>query len=406
MSKVYSIDESVITRTQDWLVDQQEPNGTWKPVDHWIETLSTDAFSKSTDLNTAYIAWALAETKYNGKSLDNSIKYLKENMKNMDDAYTLALAVNAMVSADPNDREAKELLRKLDQLKIEDKKTGTVHWEPTGKTAVHGSGQSAQIETTALILYAMINSRTLPNTANKGLAWLAQQKDAFGTFQSTQATILTFKALLAAEEGKAPDVKGDINVSMGRRSEMINITPDNSDVLRMVDFKDQTSTGTHTISLTAPKDIGMMYQVVGIFYVPWDKVEKLDAPPLLALDVKYNRRKLAIDDILTATVTAEYKGDKATDMIILDIGIPPGFSLEPDKLVRLKREKVIEKFTANGRQITVYVRRMETGKPLKFSYDLKAKFPVKAQAPKSTAYEYYDPNQRIETRPFEIEITK
>jgi hypothetical protein len=35
---------------------------------------------------------------------------------------------------------------------------------------------------------------------------------------------------------------------------------------------------------------------------------------------------------------------------------------------------------------------MEKDKPLTFSYQLKAKFPVKAQTPKSTAYEYYNPS--------------
>ncbi len=406
MSKVYPIDESVITRTQNWLVGQQESDGTWKPVEHWLETLSGEDFSKSVELNTAYIAWALAESGYKGEALDKSISYLKDNMEKMKDAYTLALALNAMVAADPSDKDARELLRKLEGMKIEDKKTGTAHWEPAGETAVHGSGKSAMIETTALIVYAIIQANASPNTANQGLAWLGQQKDAFGTFESTQATILSLKAMLAAEEGKAPDVKGDITVALGERKEMIEITPENSDVLRLVDFKDQTRTGVHKVDIQAPDDLGLMYQVVGIYYLPWDLLKKIEVQPLLSLDLKYDRTKLAKDDLLTASVTAEYVGEKATDMVILDLGVPPGFSLIPDAFERMKEDKTIEKFTATGRQITVYVRRMEAGKPLKFDYQLKAKFPVKAQAPKSSAYQYYNPDQRIETRPIQIEVTR
>jgi hypothetical protein len=406
MAKVYPIDESVIHRTQHWLVEQQEADGSWKPVEHWLETLSGEDFSRSVELNTAYITWALAETGSRAEAVNKAIRYLKDHLRQIDDAYALALAVNAMVAADPDDKEAKELLRRLDGLKIEDKKTGTVHWEPKGKTAVHGGGNAAMIETTSLILYGMIKAGMYPATVNKGLAWISQQKDGFGTFQSTQATILAFKALLAAEEGRAPDVEGNIVVSVAGREETLMITPEDSDVLRLIDFKSQTSTGANKVEINAPEDMGLMYQVVGIYHVPWNKVRKLEQRPLLSLDLKYDRTNLKTDDILTAKVTAEYHGDKATDMVILDLGIPPGFKLLPEALDKIKLDKVIEKYTTTGRQITVYVRRMERDKPLTFSYQLKAKFPVKAQTPTSTAYEYYNPDIKVEVQPVQIEVTK
>lgn len=406
MSKVYNIDESVITRTQEWLASQQEKDGSWKPVEHWMETLSGDEFSRSTELNTAYIAWALADTGCKGEATKKAIAYLKSNLKNINDAYSLALAVNALVSAKSDDPDAKDLLRRLDGLKVEDAKTGTVHWEPKGKTAVNGGGRSAQIETTSLILYAMTKAGLFPATVNKGLAWISQQKDAFGTFESTQATVLSMKALLAAEEGKAADVRGDVIVTMKDRQETVKITPEDSDVLRLLDFKDRTATGKNAVDIQSPPDLGLMYQVVGIYYAPWDRVKKPEEKPLLSLDLKYDRSQLKTNDLLTATVTASYLGERATDMVILDLGIPPGFSLIPDALDQLKQDNKIEKYTATGRQITVYVRRMEARKPLTFSYQLKAKFPVKALSPKSTAYEYYNPAQKVEVKPAPIEVTK
>ena len=39
---------------------------------------------------------------------------------------------------------------------------------------------------------------------------------------------------------------------------------------------------------------------------------------------------------------------------------------------------------------------MERGKPLKLSYQLKARFPIRAKTPRSVAYEYYNPkNQAV-----------
>ena len=135
-------------------------------------------------------------------------------------------------------------------------------------------------------------------------------------------------------------------------------------------------------------------------------MKKIEGKELLSLDLQYDRTELKAHDLLTATVTAEYHGKKATEMIILDLGIPPGFKLLPDAFNKLKADKTIEKYTATGRQITVYVRRMETGKPLSFSYQLEAKFPIKAQTPKSTAYEYYNPDHKVEVKPVQIKVTK
>jgi uncharacterized protein YfaS (alpha-2-macroglobulin family) len=101
MSKVYNIDKNVITRTQEWLANLQQADGSWKPVEHWLETLSGDDFSRSVALNTAYITWSFADTGYQGPALKKGIAYLKKNLKDIDDAYTLALAVNALVAADP-----------------------------------------------------------------------------------------------------------------------------------------------------------------------------------------------------------------------------------------------------------------------------------------------------------------
>ena len=43
--------------------------------------------------------------------------------------------------------------------------------------------------------------------------------------------------------------------------------------------------------------------------------------------------------------------------------------------------------------------------PVVFRYELKAKFPVKAKAPGASAYQYYEPEVRDQTRPVEITVS-
>ena len=60
-----------------------------------------------------------------------------------------------------------------------------------------GGGQSASIETTALSALALIASKRHPEASRKALAWLVSKKDPRGTWYSTQATVLSLRALLA-----------------------------------------------------------------------------------------------------------------------------------------------------------------------------------------------------------------
>jgi len=93
-------------------------------------------------------------------------------------------------------------------------------------------------------------------------------------------------------------------------------------------------------------------------------------------------------------------------MVIVDLGLPPGFTLIPDNLNRLVEDKVIEKYSTTGRQIIVYLREVAHGKPIEIQYQLLAKHPLKAKTPKSVAYEYYNPEVRVEAKPIQLVVSK
>jgi len=61
-----------------------------------------------------------------------------------------------------------------------------------------GQGNVASIETTALVAYAMLRANAYPDVVQGAINYLVSQKDSFGTWQTTQATILSLKAMLLA----------------------------------------------------------------------------------------------------------------------------------------------------------------------------------------------------------------
>jgi hypothetical protein len=93
-------------------------------------------------------------------------------------------------------------------------------------------------------------------------------------------------------------------------------------------------------------------------------------------------------------------------MVIVDLGVPPGFEVESGDLAQLVSDGVISKFNLTGRQIIVYLDHVDQEKPLSLTYRLKAKFPVKAKTPKSTVYEYYNPDIRDDALPQELLVSE
>jgi hypothetical protein len=89
-------------------------------------------------------------------------------------------------------------------------------------------------------------------------------------------------------------------------------------------------------------------------------------------------------------------------MVIVDLGLPPGFTVLAEDLNALVKDNVIEKYSLTGRQIIVYLREVPADQPIVLGYKLMARFPIKAKAAKSVAYEYYDPDVRDEAPPQEI----
>ena len=58
----------------------------------------------------------------------------------------------------------------------------------------------------------------------------------------------------------------------------------------------------------------------------------------LSIDVAYDRTRLAQDDIATATATVRNNLNKTANMVMVDLGIPPGFDLLSEDLQALPGE--------------------------------------------------------------------
>ena len=72
MSKVYDVDPRLIQRTQQWLAGQQQPDGSWKPDTAFINEGATNRYNSDVLRITAYIAWSLENTGYQGPAVEKA----------------------------------------------------------------------------------------------------------------------------------------------------------------------------------------------------------------------------------------------------------------------------------------------------------------------------------------------
>jgi len=403
MSKVHSVDRGIIERSKRWLASKQASDGSWDVETHLHGFNMQLGASKLR--TTGYVLWSLLAAGDRGRHVDRAIVYLKEHLGDAGgDVYSLALAANALSLYAPDDPATVALLAKLYGLRVEDEKAKTVSWPTKGDTATYSRGQTAAIETTALVAMAFIRAKRYTAAVNSAMAFLVQSKGAYGNWDSTQATIMALKALLLAMGGVGDDADMSVQILVDGKaigSEAFN--PKNADVLRLIDAG-QVAPGSHKVELVAAGKANVMYQMVGRFYRPWSAVGGKGEP--LTISLSYDRKQLKVDDLLTARVEVRYNLDRTTFMVIVDLGIPPGFDVIADDLASLVSQGKIKRFSLTGRQITLYLGEMRKDAPLAFRYKLKAKFPIRAKTPQSVAYEYYTPSSRGVQEPELLVVNK
>lgn len=99
-------------------------------------------------------------------------------------------------------------------------------------------------------------------------------------------------------------------------------------------------------------------------------------------------------------------------MVMVDLGIPPGFDLlsedlqeYQDKSTSMKSGR-LEKFNQTATQAILYFNSLEAGEMVQVKFRLRAKYPIRVRTFQSRVYEYYDPDIRSVARPIVLEVKK
>lgn len=405
MSKVADVDPKVIERTREWLISQQQPDGSWKPDTYFINEGATTRFNTNVLRITAYLAWALANTGYEGPATDRAKAYLEAHHSGTIDAYTLAVIANFAADYKQDRGFTQQSMQALLQARTE--RGDDVLWSAE-ETGLYGSGESAAVETTGLAVQALLKGSLANDTVRKALHYLTSKKSASGNWGTTQATIMALKALLTASERGSADVRGTVQVVLnGRTMETLALTADNNDLLHQFAFHNIDPRAANEVQLKFSGTGGLAYQIAGRYFVPW---EAQPAAQALAINVAYDRTTLAQNDVATAIATVHNNLAQTANMVMVDLGIPPGFELLTEDLQAFEdksaaaRTGKLEKFSLTATQAILYFNAMGPKQTIALKFRLRARYPIHAKTFASRVYEYYDPQVSSVARPIQLEV--
>ncbi len=411
MSNVHDVDQNVIKRTSEWLISQQQADGNWHPDASFINEGATNRFTANELRITAYIAWALENSGYRGPAVGHARQFIADHLSGHLDSYTLAVLANFAVDYpgfkdSTGDSFTHRVFEMLVAARVE--KGDQVFWN-SEETSVYATGSSAAIETTGLAAQALLKWRQAPAIVRKALTFVASKKDSSGTWGNTQATIMALRALLMASEGSS-DASGVVQVFLnGQPIDKLTLTHNNNDLYHQFVLTGLRERDVNNLEITFHGTGGLAYQVVGGYFTPWESSANTEP---LSIDVAYDRTKLTQNETVRATATIRNNLSETAKMVMVDLGIPPGFDLLTEDLEDFKaktaglRTGCLEKFSLTTTQAILYFNGFSPKNALKLHFRLRAKYPIRASTFQSRVYEYYDPSVSSVSSPKQFEVTR
>ena len=403
MATVRTVDEAMLARTTAWLLAQQGADGSFQVNGRGLD--ETGNLSDPVTV-TAYVAFALAAAGQQGRPLDAARDYLRPHFAEMG-TYTLALTSNFLVAYAPGDAFTGQALDELAR-RVEASIEGEpeqAHWETDEQTTTYGRGLPAYIETTSLATHALLASGSHTAAAEKALDWIVANKDSHGAWGSTAGTVWSIKCLLQALTG-GRDEAADATISVrldGEERASFSVTADNSDVMRQAELSEWLQAGTdQLVEVEIVGEGNLQYGIVTAHHVPWDGPPPNEGP--LSITVGYDRTQLEVDDTVNVNVNVTNTSLDYADMVMVDLGIPPGFELVREDLDQLQAGGLFTKYEATERQLLLYFPVIHPDRPVSFTFRIIARDPIRAQAPAARVYSYYNPEVGASTEPAEFYV--
>ena len=395
---VIPVDQEVVKAAREWLVKQQRPDGSWRQP-YWSDR---EAHGPSVVL-TSYVSRVLARIDAEvSDPLKRALDFLGRESQRIDEPYLLASYALAATDAKDSER-AKPAVEKLRTLALEE--GNTIYWSLETNTPFYGWGLAGRVETTALVVQALAkncNSRGCDvdrKLINRGLLFLLKQKDRYGVWHSTQATVNVLDAMLLLFSNGPGNAEAQFSADIvvnGNSVQTLQIK-DRFNNPVTVDISQYLKVGKNRIEIQRPEGLPLAsVQAVANYYVPWPD-SKPTSKSDLRLQVKFDKTESKINDEITCRVEAARVGFRGYGMMLAEIGIPPGAEVDRSSLQAALKDWTITQYDVLPDRVVLYLWPRAGG--VSFNFKFRPRFGLKAKTASSTLYDYYNPEATVVVPP-------
>lgn len=417
-SAFISVDPQVTDAARAWLLKQVTPQGTW---------LGTDYFGSSTEWLTAYytayvtriLTQDLQQRPADAKDLEaeravvrKSLEFLSFSSDLQVEPYCVALFALAKLSLHEDASKQISVL-----LASTHPQGDATYWAAEYNTVFYGWGNAGRIESTASVLDALASAKKqgftspeLEDALSRGTLFLLREKDRYGTWYSTQATVNVLQSLarqLEIDPTAKPASASKLQIRIDGQTGPEIVLP--ADVRQLTPLRaDLTpffTPGEHRIEIQGGGFPSATAAVNATYYVPWtDRTASIPSAQSgdaesVRYSVQYDRTAAASHDSIKCTVHAERVGFRGYGMMLAEVGLPPGADVDRASLETAvaNGQWDIQSYEIQPDRVVVYLWPRAGGTT--FSFSLKPRFAMNAQSAESTLYDYYNPDARASVPP-------
>ncbi len=375
MSRVMSVDISMVDRTRQWLLSRRDGKGGFMR-----DPKALDSFGGAPqDITDAYILWALTEA--GEKGLEKEIAALKERAEKSEDPYLLALAANVLLNA--GDRAAADAL--LARLAGKQAANGSIPGAATSIT--RSGGEGLEIETASLAILGWLRSPRHTVHSEKAMRWLTERCKS-GRFGATQSTILALKAIIAYDAAHArPKRAGKVVLAIdGKAVQEVPFPADQQGPIVIADFSAALAPGRRVLEMRMEDGADMPYSIHIRYHA---RTPASSEKCKVAVRTALSRAQAGEGEGVDVTVEVANRTQEGLPMATAIVGLPGGLEARADALKELVREGKVDAFETRGREVILYWRSLAPGAKKALVLGCVAAVPGEYSGPASRAYLYY-----------------
>lgn len=414
-SRFTTVDDTVIDGARAFLEKSQAEDGSWQPRWSWGDK------RRIAVQHTSYVLRVLAalpqpEAKDKAAKKDFAIlrakNFLRPALESSADPYDLAQYLLALRSLNESAEVPSIVARLVSSGKRETE--GSAYWNVERNTPFYGWGRAGRIETTALVMEALLPERSAEaqSSVSQAANFLIQGKDGYGMWYSGQATINVLRAMLRFA-GDQPADAGLLGVLVNGSAVTLPAPGHAATFLRVP--LNSLKTGENSVQISGlDPGAAASVQAVTRYYSPWKDAArenvKASGNSALQLTVVYDRKELKVGESVAVSVKAERIGFVGYGMMIAEVGLPPGADVDRESL-ELARRNSGEDWWPDIQSVDILPDRVlfylwPRAGGTSFTFRFRPRYGIVARTAGSELWDYYNPEARTQVAPVTFRVVE